>query len=174
MPTKRNLSCTFIASVTLSSRYRKSDVIFVPWCEAVGVVANAPAMAAHGEREGVEVLPCGSCGGAGVGVDPEDVVPARGIGEDGRGGPRRLAAASPGSHGKPPSLTNLSLSLPLTLRRGAGFADLAPSPLLFFYYFGRVLHDPPAERGRQDGEGDETRSSRRRGSYVFYVFVEDG
>ncbi|WVZ59726.1 LOW QUALITY PROTEIN: hypothetical protein U9M48_009833 [Paspalum notatum var. saurae] len=110
----------------------KRDVIFGLRSVAVGVVANVPAVAAHGEREGLEALACGGRRlGTGVGIDPEDVVPTGGVGDDGGRGPRRLAGASRGGHGKPDDLTRLRSSAP-------GFA-----------------RGTAAERGRRkDGEGD--------------------
>ena len=89
--------------------------------------------AAHGEREGRDVLSCGSRQGAGVSIDPEDVVPTRGVGDYGGGRPRRLAAASHGGHVKPDDLYRSLTLLPsfptnpveFSLRRGARFTDFS-------------------------------------------------
>ena len=51
-------------------------------------------MTANGESVGLVELACWGTLGAGVAIDPENVVPARGVGDDGGGGPRRFAAAA--------------------------------------------------------------------------------
>jgi len=101
---------------TLVKHKIKIYVVYRRRIDAVGVIADEPALTPNGESVGLVELACWGTLGAGVAIDPEDVVPARGVGDDSGGGPRRFAAGGGrrGGHATP----NLSGAgrLPFPLR----------------------------------------------------------